>query len=255
VTWAEYYENTYEWSDREKVRRLTSLESFGAVGEVYDAATEFSDTALCSKFVDTALGAGIVFDFEQLTELTYHVDRRTANRLVLAYGKPLTEDEVVEIEDQVDARVLSRVGRLDGGNDDDDDEDVRESVLDRSRMRPATEEDVKGLMEAMKQVQERFDATSLGQSSRNMDDRSGRPGCLGFLGAAIIGLLAGHSKDNRCTGGGAMGGGIGVDRPDVFGRDYTGIFDSESARDEYYRRMRQERYESGEARDEFELIE
>jgi hypothetical protein len=55
--------------------------------------------------------------------------------------------------------------------------------------------------------------------------------------------------------GGAMSGGVGVDRPDVFGRDYSSIFDNESARDEFYRRKRQERYESGEARDEFEPIE
>jgi hypothetical protein len=40
-------------------------------------------------------------------------------------------------------------------------------------------------------------------------------------------------------------GGIGVDHSDVFGYDYTSIFDSEGARDEYYRRMRQGRYESG----------
>jgi hypothetical protein len=54
---------------------------------------------------------------------------------------------------------------------------------------------------------------------------------------------------------GAASGDPDVDRPDVFGRDYNSIFDSESAWDDYYRKVRQERYEFGRARDGFEPVE
>ncbi|MDR2486744.1 MAG: hypothetical protein LBD12_02145 [Clostridiales Family XIII bacterium] len=274
VKWKDYYAQGTSWDfpDEVNVARLALLEAFGRAGEVYDfGAYYFSDDTQRSLFVEKALAAGVRFDFEQTYELMCGVRRETANRLYWAYGKKLSEDDLYEIEGLVDKAVYEQARRgvffsnkpIDWqdfvDNIDEWDDDVKlhkasclTSFGDAEEVAEAAES-FRNKKMAARFVEMACDAgVDFPQESRKT---GGFAGLLQAIGGVLIAdrLLRDDKKDERH--GGAMGGGVGVERPDIFGGDSTSIFDNEAARDEYYRRIRQERYESGLAEDEFEPIE
>jgi hypothetical protein len=273
VTWQEYYEQgtNLDYSDEIKIVRLRHLVSFGKADEVYDfGAFYFCDDGQRSIFVDKAIAAGIRFDFDQTVELMNGVNRETANRLYWAYGKKLSPDDLDEIEGLVDDEVFTAAQKgaffsnapIDWEdfieNMDEWDDDVK--LHKASHLTSfAGADDVAEVAESFlnRDMAARFVEIAIhaGVEFPAQSRKAGFfEGLLQVAGAiAIADWIFGNDKPKRQ--GGAMGGGIGVDRPDVFGSDYSSIFDDVDARDEYYRRMRQERYEDGRAADEFEPIE
>jgi hypothetical protein len=264
VTWTEYYEDGQNNLPEEIiVLRLDRLTAYGPIDEVYDLAVSwFTDEVQCGVYVDKALATGIRFNLEQTIELMYSVTRETAGRLYWACGKKLSADDLCEIEDLVDEDVFAhaRSGTFFTrepiewddfvGEAEEWDDDVKlhkasclTSFGDADEVAEAAE------LFADKKMAARF--VEMAIRSGVKFDPAGRKvgffeGLLQVVGAVLIAdWIFGKDKSKSQRG---------VDRPDVFGCDYNSIFGSESARDEYYRRVRQKRYESGRARDEFEPI-
>jgi len=228
VTWQEYYKQgiDVDYSDEVKVARLAQLESFGPVDEVYDfGAFHFCDDEQCSLYVDAALAAGIRFDFDQTVELAASVQRETANRLLLNYSGKLTHDKVDEISGYVDDEAINKV--------------YNGEWVSPARGVCTPEE----LEETRRQVETALINIANGEKKK-------KPVRHGFLAAlvAAFALAGGNGKGDRNTGYGGFNGG----QPDVFGQDYGRVFEDEQAQLEYNRRVRLERYESGETNDEFE---
>ena len=65
-TWELYYERHFDWSDADKVKRAKELESFGEQEEVYEVATSFMNSKLCTQFLMQAVEKGVKFSPENI---------------------------------------------------------------------------------------------------------------------------------------------------------------------------------------------
>ena len=59
MTWAEYYDKFYDWSESTQISRLSSVRDFGPACEVCEIAEEFCDEKIASRLIRKALAAGV----------------------------------------------------------------------------------------------------------------------------------------------------------------------------------------------------
>lgn len=69
MTWAEYYEKFYEWSESTQISRLSSVKDFGPASEVCEIAENFCDEKIASRLVRKALAAGVQFSSDDVSGL------------------------------------------------------------------------------------------------------------------------------------------------------------------------------------------
>ena len=69
MTWAEYYDKFYDWSESTQINRLSSVKDFGPASEVCEIAEAFCDEKIASRLIRKALAAGVKFSSEDVTNL------------------------------------------------------------------------------------------------------------------------------------------------------------------------------------------
>ena len=69
MTWAEYYDKFYEWSESTQISRLSSVKDFGPANEVCEIAETFCDEKIASRLIRKALATGVKFSSEDITNL------------------------------------------------------------------------------------------------------------------------------------------------------------------------------------------
>ena len=69
MTWAEYYDKFYDWSESTQISRLSSVKDFGPASEVCEIAEAFCDEKIASRLIRKALAAGVKFSSEDVSNL------------------------------------------------------------------------------------------------------------------------------------------------------------------------------------------
>ena len=69
MTWAEYYDKFYDWSESTQISRLSSVRDFGPACEVCEIAEEFCDEKIASRLIRKALAAGVKFSSDDICNL------------------------------------------------------------------------------------------------------------------------------------------------------------------------------------------
>ena len=69
MTWAEYYDKFYDWSESTQISRLSSVRDFGPACEVCEIAEEFCDEKIASRLIRKALAAGVEFSSDDVSNL------------------------------------------------------------------------------------------------------------------------------------------------------------------------------------------
>lgn len=69
MTWAEYYDKFYDWSESTQISRLSSVKDFGPASEVCEIAEAFWDEKIASRLIRKALAAGVKFSSDDVTNL------------------------------------------------------------------------------------------------------------------------------------------------------------------------------------------
>ena len=69
MTWAEYYDKFYDWSESTQISRLSSVRDFGPACEVCEIAEEFCDEKIASRLIRKALAAGVEFSSDEVSNL------------------------------------------------------------------------------------------------------------------------------------------------------------------------------------------
>ena len=69
MTWSEYYDKFYDWSESTQINRLSSVKDFGPASEVCEIAEAFCDEKIASRLIRKALTAGVKFSSEDVTSL------------------------------------------------------------------------------------------------------------------------------------------------------------------------------------------
>ena len=73
MQWDDFYDRFYDWADRTKVSRISSIESFGDEDSVYEIAMEYAylGNKECTRFLKRALSMGVTFTALNMMELIY----------------------------------------------------------------------------------------------------------------------------------------------------------------------------------------
>ncbi|MDR0885474.1 MAG: hypothetical protein LBN22_03780 [Clostridiales Family XIII bacterium] len=103
LDWSEFYalaSQGYDCNDELRFRLASRLISLGCADEVYEIALKFEDMRLCSHFVQRALSDGIIFNLDQLTDLSYCVDIDTSILLIKSCDRPLAYDELTRFKEE-----------------------------------------------------------------------------------------------------------------------------------------------------------
>ena len=69
MTWAEYYDKFYDWSESTQINRLSSVKDFGPASEVCEIAEAFCDEKIASRLIRKALAAGVKFSSDDVANL------------------------------------------------------------------------------------------------------------------------------------------------------------------------------------------
>lgn len=69
MTWAEYYDKFYDWSESTQISRLSSVKDFGPASEVCEIAEAFCNEKIASRLIRKALAAGVKFSSDDVNNL------------------------------------------------------------------------------------------------------------------------------------------------------------------------------------------
>ena len=165
MTWSEYYEIAFDCSDTQKIALLSRLKSFGSAKEVCEVACEFSEINDCEAFVKQAHFAGVSFDCDQLIELKRYLSSDFFYRLLVANGKPLTEELFLELDEELSIQIVEKLGMTsdDSGHVSIIDDTGRElpevnfSARHNSKERPPNEEEARFVLESFRHSKKNID--------------------------------------------------------------------------------------------------
>ncbi len=114
MTWAEYYENFYDWADSTQISRLSALSDFGPPEEVCEIAQDLPDDKAAQRLIKKALAAGLRFQPEEIMELSIQMDKPTLTKLVETSAEPFDRDCLEELYMLVDDDVFAKASRRAG---------------------------------------------------------------------------------------------------------------------------------------------
>ena len=133
MTWAEYYDKFYDWSESTRISRLSSLTDFGSSSEICEIAQDLFEDKLAQRLIKKALAAGIRFQPDDIMDISILMDKPTLSKLVETSAVPLNreqlEDMYMLIDDDVFEKALRR-SNVDIFSDEDDEEVEKEIDTD-----------------------------------------------------------------------------------------------------------------------------
>ena len=126
MTWDEYYEGFYDWSDSTRANRISALTDFGSSDEIAEIAQELFDDKLAQRLIKKALAYGIRFRAEEIIDLSLYMDKTTMSALVDSaidtFNKKQLEEIYMTVYDDVFSRASKKAG-VDIFADDEIDDD------------------------------------------------------------------------------------------------------------------------------------
>lgn len=118
ISWDDYYEKFYDWSESTQKNRAYGLTSYGPADEVFEIAQElaFNDEKFTARFINRALDAGVRFTPEQTLELSLIVDKVTLGRMAETAQPDFTREQLEEIYMLIEDKVFTRISKKLGMN-------------------------------------------------------------------------------------------------------------------------------------------
>lgn len=114
MTWEDFYEKFYEWSESTQISRISNLTDFGSSSEVFDIALEFSDPKITTRFLKKAIKAGVKFSGEEIVNMIDNVTEEFIPTLVTSNSAPYTIDDLDYISSYISAELLKNVENASG---------------------------------------------------------------------------------------------------------------------------------------------
>lgn len=117
MTWDDFYDSFYEWSDSTKVKKVSSICTIGDEDDVVEIASEYAfiGNKECTLFLKKAISLGLTFSSTNMMELVYNVDPSFVWELAQKHNTPYTEDQLDELatylsDDQL--KVLAKKSKI-----------------------------------------------------------------------------------------------------------------------------------------------
>ena len=127
MTWAEYYDKFYDWSESTRISRLSRLTDFGSSSEICEIAQELFEDKLAQRLIKKALAAGVRFQPDEIMDMAVFVDKPTLSKLVETAAVPLSREQLEELHMLIDDATFekaSKRAKIDIFADEDEPEEV-----------------------------------------------------------------------------------------------------------------------------------
>ena len=114
MTWEEYYDKFYDWSENTQVNKLSSVESLGPADEVAEIMLEFAFNRedIVNRIARKAIEQKLVFSAENIQDLTNCMDAYMQNQLALQSASSFSKEDLVMLEGFLDDDVLVQLYKL-----------------------------------------------------------------------------------------------------------------------------------------------
>ena len=113
MTWDEYYDGFYGWSERRQIANISKLEDFGESDEVAEIALGFCDEKNATKFIKKALTFGVKFTTDEILDLSICVSDKIFSELVKANSNPYTHETLDALRGLADYKTIKYLAKKD----------------------------------------------------------------------------------------------------------------------------------------------
>lgn len=139
MTWDDYYDKFYGWSDSTQISRISQLSSFGSHEEVYEIAQMISDEKAASRLVKKALDYGVKFTVNEIIDLQLYVTKACMNELVKKCSYPFSQEQVEELVFSIDDDLYAALEKkyCNSNLEDTDDYEGLEKDLSQKERKPS----------------------------------------------------------------------------------------------------------------------
>lgn len=142
MTWAEYYENFYDWSESTRISRLSSVGILGTAEEVAEVMLEFAfnHEDIVNRIARKAIEQKLIFSAENILDLTNCMDSGLQGQMALQSVSVFSEEDIQSLEGSLDDDVIVKLYKARGFkapevfiDDEPQDDYDYEEVLERAK--------------------------------------------------------------------------------------------------------------------------
>lgn len=108
MTWEEYYDRFYDWSESTQIKKLSSVEALGDANEVTEIMVEFAfnHEDIVNRIARKAIEQKLVFSAENITDLTNLMDEELLKQLVMQSSGSFTAADMEKLIGMVDDNLV-----------------------------------------------------------------------------------------------------------------------------------------------------
>lgn len=142
MTWEEYYDKFYDWSESTQISRLSSVEALGPAEEVAEVMLEFAFNRedIVNRIARKAIEQKLIFSAENIMDLTNSMDSGLQGQMALQSVSAFSEEDIRNLEGFLDDDVIVKLYKARGfkvpeiflDDEPQDDYDYQE-VLERAK--------------------------------------------------------------------------------------------------------------------------
>lgn len=142
MTWEEYYDKFYDWSESTQISRLSSVEALGPADEVAEVMLEFAFNRedIVNRIARKAIEQKLIFSAENIMDLTNSMESGLQGQMALQSVSAFSEEDIRNLEGFLDDDVLVKLYKARGfkvpeillDDEPQDDYDYQE-VLERAK--------------------------------------------------------------------------------------------------------------------------
>ena len=94
MTWEEYYDKFYEWSENTRINRISQITSFGPTSEILEVVDAFVNEKASTRLIQRAVDHNVQFSAVEITQLADYVNEECLDRLVKSSKCKFSEDQI-----------------------------------------------------------------------------------------------------------------------------------------------------------------
>ena len=108
MTWSEYYDNYYDWSESTRIKKLSSIESLGAPDEVTEIMVDFAfnHEDVVNRIAKKAIEQKIIFSADNIADLTNIMDENLQIQLVKQSSDHFSSSDLEKLIGLIDDDVV-----------------------------------------------------------------------------------------------------------------------------------------------------
>lgn len=116
MTWTEYYDKFYDWSESTQVNKLSSVEALGPADEVAEILMEFAFNRgeIANRLARKAVAQKIIFSADNLMDFTGSIDVELQNQLARLAINTLSKEDLEKLDGFLDADILVELYKTKG---------------------------------------------------------------------------------------------------------------------------------------------